>query len=257
MISAVLQNPHLEGAPFLWKEGSVGVLLLHGFATTTSEVRLLGGYLRARGYTVAAPLLPGHGTTPQEMNRCRWQEWVAACEDAYRALTACCECVFVGGESMGGLLALYLASIYPKVQGVLAYAPALQITSRTKPLLAPLLAPFIPMSAKPSHAPTHADAFWQGYTVRPLHAAAELFHLQQAVRARLAWICQPLLIVQGGRDHTVSSEVPAILAAESSLAWMEVHCLADSGHCVLLDAEWQQGAELTTAFIEKVLAGCA
>ena len=127
---SALNTTQLPGEPFFWEAGPVGVLLSHGFTATPFEVRGLACFLHERGYTVLAPLLPGHGTTPEEMNRCRWQDWTAAVEAAYRTLAARSERVFVGGESLGGLLALYLATEHPEVAGILAFAPALKIRSR-------------------------------------------------------------------------------------------------------------------------------
>ena len=69
-----LKNPHMEGDSFLWEAGPVGIVLSHGFTATTTEVRLLAKALHEKGYTVAGPLLPGHGTRYQDMNRCRWQD---------------------------------------------------------------------------------------------------------------------------------------------------------------------------------------
>jgi carboxylesterase len=82
MMDKSIRNPHLEGDSVFWQAGKTGVLLIHGYTATTVEVRLLGNHLREHGYTIHAPLLPGHGTTPQEMNRCKWQDWTNAVEQA-------------------------------------------------------------------------------------------------------------------------------------------------------------------------------
>ncbi|MBS1245743.1 MAG: uncharacterized protein H6R36_398 [Chloroflexi bacterium] len=95
MSHEIIRNPHLEGDTFFWEGGPVGVLLIHGYTATTAEVRLLGRFLHERGYTVSGPLLPGHGTTPQAMNRCRWQDWTGAVEQAYRQISTRCDRVFV------------------------------------------------------------------------------------------------------------------------------------------------------------------
>jgi len=81
MDATFLRNSHLDGDAFFWQAGKMGALLIHGFTATTAEVRLLGEYLHARGYTISAPLLPGHGTSPAEMNRCKWQDWTRAVSD--------------------------------------------------------------------------------------------------------------------------------------------------------------------------------
>lgn len=253
MDKSALINPHLEGEAFFWENGPTGILLLHGFTATTAEVRPLARFLHNAGYTVAGPLLPGHGTTPEELNRCRWQDWASAAETAYQEMAQRCQQSLVGGESMGGLLALFLGSENPEIGGLLTYAPALKIRSRIAPLLAPLLAPFVPGRAKRPKAPRPSDARWQGYAVEPVAAAAQLFKLQRLVRQRLSRIHQPLLIIQGRQDPTVHPEVPEMISREVSSAVREIHWLEQSGHCVILDGEWEKAAEWTKEFLQNKL----
>ena len=151
-----LRNPQLDGDSFFWQAGPTGVLLVHGYTATTAEVRLLGKYLHERGYTVAGPLLPGHGTTPEDMNRCRWQDWMGAVEQAYRQIAPKCERVFIGGESMGAVLALCAASEHPEAVGLLLYAPALLVPA-SRMWLVRFLAPFVPYVKKPVNPPRAAD----------------------------------------------------------------------------------------------------
>ena len=53
----------VPGAEGFTLEGSTGraLLMLHGFGDTPQTLRYLGGRLHATGFTVHAPLLPGHG----------------------------------------------------------------------------------------------------------------------------------------------------------------------------------------------------
>jgi carboxylesterase len=142
--SSVLRNPHLEGSTFLWGAGSIGVLLCHGFTATTAEVRPLAQALHAHGYTVAGPLLPGHGTTAPDCNRYTWQDWYASIEQMYLQLAGSCQKVVVGGESTGALLTLNLAVNYPEIAGILCYAPALRLNNGPIiNILLPLFSPFI------------------------------------------------------------------------------------------------------------------
>jgi len=174
--TTTLRNPHLEGAPFYWQGGPVGVLLCHGFTATTAEVRLLAHSLHNQGYSVAGPLLPGHGTTPEDCNQHTWQEWYTSVEQAYQQLLSNCQTVVVGGESTGALLILRLAAIHPEVAGILCYAPALRLLhAPTKIFLLSLCAPFLTSIPK---APSTDDNPWQGYGVEPLKGAQQLLHLQ-------------------------------------------------------------------------------
>lgn len=248
MLQNFLRNPHLPGDAFFWRAGNIGVLLIHGFTATTAEVRLLGEYLHARGYTVSAPLLPGHGTSPDEMNRCTWRDWARAVDEAYAQLAAQCERVFVCGESMGALLALYLASEHPEIVGLVCYAPAL-ITARM--WQARLLAPFIPYVPKPVRKPSEADARWKGYTVNPLRAVVQLHKLQREVRRRLARLQQPILVIQGRLDETIDPHSGTTLINAMDSRDKALHWLEHSTHCVILDREWERAAEWTCEFIQR------
>jgi carboxylesterase len=246
-----LKNPHLEGGPFLWPAGPTGILLCHGYTATSAEVRQLAPLLHARGYTVAGPLLPGHGTFPQDSNRYRWQDWVAAVEATYQELNAHCQRVVLGGESTGALLALHLAAQHPEAAGILCYAPVLMLAlSRIDQLRMRLLALFI--SAVPK-ASNDRDDLWQGYRVYPLKGAVQLLHLQRQVRNLLPRIHQPILILQGRLDQTVHPRAPQIIVDEVASQVKELHWMEHSAHCVILDKELDRVAEITLEFLDKAL----
>jgi carboxylesterase len=248
-----LKNDHLEGDAFYWEGGPVGVLLSHGFTATSAEVRLLARYLNDRGYTVAGPLLPGHGTTIEEMNRCHWQDWVQGVEETYQELTRRCQKVVVGGESMGSLLALYLAAEHSEAAAVLAYAPAIHSTNWLTRTFAYLMAPFVPYRVPSPGPKSVVDERWKGYPVQPIPAATQLFCLQKEVRQRLSRIRQPVLAVQGRLDRSIFPDCPEILMGKIHSEVKEVHWMEKSEHCVLLDQEWEQVAELTTSFLSRNL----
>ena len=252
MTHEIIRNPHLEGDTFFWAGGPVGILLIHGYTATTAEVRLLGRFLHERGYTVSGPLLPGHGTTPQDMNRCRWQDWTGAVEQAYRQMSTRCDRVFVGGESMGGLLALYAASEHPELAGVFAYAPALMVPPG-RILLARLLALWVPMTYKQRNPVSAiADERWKGYEANPVRAAVQMGDLQQEVRHRLPSIRQPLLVVQGRLDTAIDPRGAERVYREAGSTVKELHWMEHSTHCVILDREWEQASALTHSFIERI-----
>src|SRR5829696_1309179 len=73
-------------------------------------MRYLGAHLARAGVAVHAPMLPGHGTTLDDLARTTRRDWLAAVERAVDAMRARCRRVAVIGQSLGGLLALHLAS---------------------------------------------------------------------------------------------------------------------------------------------------
>jgi carboxylesterase len=246
-----LHNPQLEADPFFLEgKGQYGVLLMHGFTATCSEVRGLGRVLNRAGFTVSGPMLPGHGTQPADLNRTRWQDWTAAMERAYQDLAGRCQRVIVGGESTGALLALYLAAQHPQIAGVLAYAPALKLPMRWhQKIQLQLFAPFVPFLDKDD---LEGNSTWQGYKVNPLKALIQLTRLQDAVRAELPKITQPVLIVQGRQDSTIDPLSPQIVHDTIRSTVKELHWMDNSGHCVLLENEHHLVNRLTIDFLFKI-----
>lgn len=102
----------LDPSPFLLVGGNVGVLLIHGFTASPTQLRLVGNFLHDRGLTVVAPLLPGHGTTVSDLSQQRWQNWTQHVDLAFADLKSRCKTVFVAGISLGSLLALHIAAEY-------------------------------------------------------------------------------------------------------------------------------------------------
>jgi carboxylesterase len=249
-----LQNPHLDGAPFFFPGGQVGALLIHGYTATAVEMRLLGEYLAARGLTVCGVLLPGHGATPEEMNRCRWQDWAAHVERAYAELSARCRVVFVGGESMGGLLALYLGARHPEIAGLMSYAAALVVKNKLS-ALAPLLQCAIkqmPKKRSGSHVSSVVDQRWQGYALDLPPAVAQLLALQRQVRRDLSRVHQPILIFQGRLDGTIAPIAAQIIYDRVASVGKEMIWLDRSTHCVLLDVQWEDAAERSWRFVQRI-----
>ena len=106
------------------------VLLIHGFTGSPSEFRRLGYYLNDQGYTVKAILLPGHGTTPEDMIRTGFRDWWRCVKEAFEELReAGFQRVIPIGHSMGGLLSLKLA-MEEEVPAVVSLATPIHLGSR-------------------------------------------------------------------------------------------------------------------------------
>ena len=251
MSTATLHNSHFAGSSFcLEAPGPTAALLFHGFTATCHEVAHLGKTLHAAGYTTTGPLLPGHGTSPDDLNRVRWQDWTAAAEDAYADLARRYSNIIVGGESNGGLLALYLAARHPEIAAVLAYAPGLILPlSGFQRLQLRLAAPFVPSLPKNDLG---KNTYWQGYQVNPLKAVLQLLHLQSVVRERLPAITAPILIVQGRLDRTVVPRSAEVVYQQVSSPVKRLHWLEKTGHCVLLDCEQAAAEQVTLAFLQEI-----
>ena len=259
------QPPAPEPFTFNAGESAVGILLLHGWTGSPPEMQPLGAALAAQGWTVHGPLLPGHGTRPEDMLTVNERDWIAAAAAAYTALAAECETVFVGGLSMGGLLALDLGATLPRPPaGIIAMSAPIYITDWRRHLApaAPLLTRFQPWSHKEAVRhdvdPTTASRLWD-YRRYPTISGHHIVRLMNRVRARLPQVRAPLLVMQGRQDRTV---VPAsaqyiydhVASPDKTLVWWE-----RSAHCITVDAEraavWSRTATWIAAHVPAAVVG--
>jgi len=248
--------PHLDPGPFhlagVGADG-VGALLLHGFSGTPTEVRGLGEHLAARGVTVAAPLLPGHGVHHRELEQSDRRAWRAAAHDALDALQARCQRVVVVGQSMGGLLALDLAATREGVDGVVALAPALLPARITWLTLLPLPVRYLPKHEERRPDLVDKDRVRELWSTShtPVRVVPEVLRLAKETGAALPRVRAPLLVVQGAKDRTVRPAsarrvLDRVGSVDKELLW-----LAGSGHIVAVDAERETVFERVAAFVDR------
>lgn len=253
--SPYILNPHIPGEDFFFshtensrKRTSTGILLIHGFTATTAEVRPMAQKLHQAGYTTAGPLLPGHGTHPDDLNRTNWPMWVEKTKQSYEILNRQCHHVFVAGESMGGILALELARQHPEIAGLFLFAPAIKVKGLW---LARILWPFINYRKK---AAKKESLPWKGYNVYPIKAAAELHKLQKHVQRHLPAITTPVVVFTGEYDQRVASNTADIIMENIGAPIKQHLHMIESGHCIILDRELDLLVEHLTDFIEKGFA---
>ncbi|WP_223267056.1 alpha/beta hydrolase [Chlorobium phaeovibrioides] len=104
----------------------LGVLILHGFTSTGESVEALGRPLEALGIPFSIPLLRGHGEpSPEALRGVRWRQWLDDAEAAFEELSLKARRLVVVGHSMGALLGLNLAAVFPgRVDSLVLVTPA-------------------------------------------------------------------------------------------------------------------------------------
>jgi len=247
MIDLTILNPDLDGNSFFYSGNNVGILLLHGLTATTAEVRLVADKFKTQGWTISAPLLPGHGTSLLDLEQCQWMDWASCVERAYLDLARICPFVFVGGESMGGLLAAHLAVKHAAISGVLLYAPAF---SAHRLWLTPLIQYFFRFKSKPN---LNDGLPWKGYKYHSVRAGVQLLRLQNTVKRNIYKINKPLAMFLGKKDHTISLKTAETVFDRIPSVDKTIHIYGESSHCMILDREVDQIAEDSIQFIHKVL----
>lgn len=230
-----------------------GALVLHGGGDTPQAVAELARHLHAEGYSVRAPLLPGHGRALSALLTVSADDLHRFVLVEYDAMRASHEHVAVVGLSMGGALALRLA------------------TTRDVPALV-LLAPYVDMPAAIRRlAATAAVWGWAapyfssrgGRSIRdPIAAARALGHgvmtpamlralhgVVEAAADALPRVKAPTLVIQSREDNRISVQsaeraFERLGAAEKRLVWTE-----GAGHVITVDYGRERVFELCAQWL--------
>lgn len=230
----------------------VGVLLSHGFTGSPASMVPWGHHLAEQGYAVAVPRLPGHGTTWQEMNRTRWQDWYAEVERSFEKLRANCDQVVVGGLSMGATLALLLAAErQSEVAGIVSVNVSIDNKDPRRFAL-PLLKRVVPSFPGIADDVKKPGVTESGYDRLPLRAAAELVSLYNHLRPQLPRITQPLLVFRSSEDHTADPGSHDLLMRSVSSRDLTERVLENSYHVATLDYDAPVIFEESAEFVRRV-----
>jgi carboxylesterase len=191
--------------PFYFSGGRIGCILTHGFTGTPKEMRWLGEYLSDQGFSVIAPRLAGHATDPHDMARSTWQDWQASVEDAYFLLEPNVDQIYLIGLSMGGMLSLIGASIFP-VDGVITISTPYEFPVNDWRLKFirqfAFIQPHITKGAGDWHNPEAARDHID-YPYNPTRSVAELKDLFEHLKLALPTVNCPALIIQSRADLSV------------------------------------------------------
>jgi carboxylesterase len=243
-------SPQPEPQPFFLKAGSTGILMIHGFTGSPPAMRLVGEYLQERGITVSAPLLPGHGTAPEDLNRTTWRDWAGHVDGALTELQQSCATSFVAGQSLGSLLAIHLAANRPELTGAILYSPAVKVADWRIHLM-PLVKHVVSQLPKPPDEFTDPQAYeriW-AYETYPARAVHETAKMMARARADLPEVRCPVLVIYSTIDEAIHPDSAPYTYEHLGSEQKEIVALHDSGHVLTVDSEWRTVAERTHDFI--------
>lgn len=245
--------------PFLFPGSKTGVLLIHGFTGTPKEMRKLGEYLHQEyNFTTLGIRLSGHASQPEDMIRSTYQDWLASVEDGYYLLKNQVDRIIVMGLSMGGVLALRTASMFP-FSGVVAMSTPYKLPD--DPRLRHIewlsrIAAFVPKGpGEPGDGwfDKTAAAEHVSYPQNPLHAIGQLDKLIHEMQAALPLINVPVFLVHSRNDEYVYKEsMPCIyeklVTAQKEMVWVE-----GAGHVITEDAGHEYVFKLAGEFASRLV----
>ena len=213
---------------------AAAVLLVHGFTGSRTALLPWARALEEAGFATEVPVLPGHETRWQDMVGVPYARWIQATEQAFDRLAATHPVVFVAGLSMGGALALHLAT-RRQVAGLLLVNPGLVIDSPVAPY-ARYLHPVLRSVAPISNDIALPGADEKAYPRTPVAGVAQLHRLFAQTRARLPLVDCPILLFRSAVDNVVSDRsVQALLQGVDPATELDRVPLPRSRHVATLD----------------------
>jgi carboxylesterase len=229
----------------------IGVLLVHGFTGSPASMRPWAEYLNQRGYTVKVPLLPGHGTTPHDLNLVKWQEWPAKVESDLQELLRTCRKVFICGLSMGGGTTLNIATRYSKdLAGIILVNPMIHVKF-VPHQLAWVISRFQKMRDSVGDDIKRPGITEYGYDALPAVGVYQLLKMLHYTRKRLHDVTAPMLLFHSVDDHTLPvTNTEIVMKGVGSREKQRIE-LVNSYHVATLDYDQEVIFENSRLFIES------
>jgi len=241
-------------APFSLGEGDHACLLLHGLTGSPAEVRPVGEALARAGFRAVGPLLPGHGTTPEDLETVTRSDMLDAAREAFFSLRGARR-LYLCGLSMGALLApavdmAGMTWLFTQVVGRLPAFPGvigkgardIQALSGVPP----------PDDRVPEGAPAPRTAVNEdgSYTAVPWRWGRELRLLSDEAMAVASRVRARALVLHGGRDRTASLRGARRLARSLS-GGGTVRVFPRSGHVLPLDVDGPAVCDAIVSFFQE------
>lgn len=278
MAARLQDDSVIKKTDFLLEGDRRGVLLIHGLTGTPLEMRLLARGLNQHGFTVHGMQLAGHCGDMEDLLATGWHDWYASVEAAAGQLRSRVDHLFVGGLSMGALLALKLAAERPQqVAGVGVYGATFRYDGWNIPRMARLsfLLPLLkrlgigrqrvfeeeyPYGLRDERLRNQVEAAMRsgdssvaGLLGNPWHSLADLHQLSCNVRGLLPRVSAPCLVAHATEDD-VASLRNARLVMQRVGGPSELLLLEDSYHMITIDRERRTLIEHSARFFDAIVA---
>ncbi len=209
-----------------------------------------------------APLLPGHGTSPRDLQNRTFGEWLACAREELAAARKEHERVVVCGFSMGSLLALDLASDELTRKDVSALV-LIGCAIRLSPPLAatfgvaraakiPLPDAYMPKPLGPDIRDKTLAAQIESYDRHPIRAAMEVYRAGKRLVPRLSQVTCATLALHGERDRVCNPRGSHELVSLLGTRDVRVRTYARSAHMLALDHDREEVARDVIRFLERM-----
>ena len=195
---------------FLPSSSKRGVVLIHGFTGSPSEMFDLGKFLNENNFQVEIPILPGHGTKPEDLNQIKKEDWIKAVNQSVERMFSVCDEISLIGLSLGAMLAIIVASQTKKIKSLICISSPYWIHNRWKHSLLSFLDKtslwkFIPLKKinKNYHAIQYGENRFS-YDIYPFQGIRSLVQTIDEAKTVLFQIQQPVFFIHSQSDSISS-----------------------------------------------------
>jgi len=231
----------MKGAePFYKKRGKKAALLIHGFTSSPREFRGMGNFLTRNNITVYAPLLPGHGTTPERLAIIKYVQWVEFIEEKIKMLAENHDEIFLVGNSFGGNLALISANKSKKIKGVVTLGTPIYFHNerRNKYIILPILKR-IKIFQKKKYKSKYAESLMKtkaySYTSIPLRSLGQVLKIVNLSKTFIKNIKKPVLVMETPNDPVSRKDSVDYIIDNLPTKKKRVFTVPESYHVFILD----------------------
>lgn len=246
----------------LGEAGQPGVLLIHGFAAAPTDFGELPWALEEAGFRVVAPLLPGHGGDPKDLDETTVEDLSEHVRETYWKMREESDWAGVVGFSMGGALALQLTRDAERPPDALVLAaPYFRIAHKWYYILPvrtwnALLSPILSRVVRPeSFTPVNREEGAQElfiYDTISTRFVKELGRLGDDVTASPpASVPERTMMIRGAEDGAASIAAMEEMADRLGLPREARKVLPRSNHAVFVDYDREEAVGLVVEFLRE------
>ena len=241
-----------EGSQSFWYEARENnesvVVCFHGFGASPFETKPIANKVVDYGIDAIGPLLPGHGIknkeiAKKEMSKYGVEDWVSCARETIRNAQQQYEHVYAYGQSMGGAIALLMAS-EGRVEACAVTGAGIR--------LPPIVSIFYLLGLFNFNVPHHErnDYYNETYLFRNSRSIRQLKFLSKRAKKGLEKITCPVLACHSHNDPTIHPKVVEWIK-NSVQGPVQVRWFDKSGHTIPLDVEKEKASrEIARFFME-------
>lgn len=233
------------------------IVLLHGYNDSPQTLRSPARAFHEAGWTVYAPLLPGHGRSLQAFSDSTAAQWIDAGRGTVREALARHTRVAVGGLSMGAAIAAITAAEFPEVQGAVLFAPflvhsrQLGLIARSWPLLSLWTKYLTGGKALRSIRDPEARQAIIAYGCSTPRLLREIQKVVLRARAALPQVTQPVFMAQSSDDYRIPTADAEAAFKMLGSTDKSLHWTTGNGHVITMDYGHEQLSAAAVAWLDQ------